>query len=62
MDLADVFDYNITTERTVNEDGSVTITQRMEGPVILTESVDGPLYDTDGNVIEQSSDAKTKVK
>lgn len=62
MDLADVFDYNITTERTVNEDGSVTITQRMEVPVILTESVDGPLYGTDGNVIEQSSDAKTKVK
>ena len=31
-------------------------------PVILTKPVDGPLYDADGNVIEQSSDAKTKVK
>lgn len=61
-DLADVFDYNITFEQTINDDGTITKTKTMEGPIILTTPVDGPIYDENGNVIEQSSSVKTRVK
>lgn len=62
VDLSDLFDYTITTEKTVNNDGSITITETMKGPLNLTKPVDGPLYDENGNIIGYFTDDIKAIK